>query len=58
MAAALTLAATTSATELPAALSRLAVPAVVTSVLVLMIRYIDLLAAEVEPHANGQDRPG
>jgi cobalt/nickel transport system permease protein len=47
VAAALTLAATTSATELPAALSRLAVPAVVTSVLVLMIRYIDLLAAEV-----------
>jgi cobalt/nickel transport system permease protein len=47
VAAALTLAATTSATELPAALSRLAVPAVATSVLVLMIRYIDLLAAEV-----------
>jgi cobalt/nickel transport system permease protein len=46
VAAALTLAATTSATELPAALSRLAVPPVVTSVLVLMIRYIDLLAAE------------
>lgn len=46
VAAALTLAASTSATELPAALSRLGVPAVVTSVLVLMIRYIDLLAAE------------
>jgi cobalt/nickel transport system permease protein len=46
VAAALTVAATTSATELPAALSRLAVPAVVTSVLVLMIRYIDLLTAE------------
>jgi len=46
VAAALTVAATTSATELPAALSRLAVPAIVTSVLVLMIRYIDLLAAE------------
>lgn len=47
VAAALTVAATTSATELPAALSRLAVPAIVTSVLVLMIRYIDLLSAEV-----------
>ena len=46
VAAALALAATTSAAELPAALSRLGVPAVVTSVLVLMIRYIDLLAAE------------
>jgi cobalt/nickel transport system permease protein len=46
VAAALTVAATTSATELPAALSRLGVPAVVTSVLVLMIRYVDLLAAE------------
>lgn len=46
VAAALTLAATTSATELPAALSRLGVPAVVTSVLVLMIRYVDLLTAE------------
>jgi cobalt/nickel transport system permease protein len=44
--AALTVAATTSATELPAALSRLAVPAVATSVLVLMIRYVDLLSAE------------
>jgi cobalt/nickel transport system permease protein len=46
VAAALTVAATTSASELPAALSRLGVPAVVTSVLVLMIRYVDLLAAE------------
>ncbi|MGV0792661.1 cobalt ECF transporter T component CbiQ [Mycolicibacterium sp. XJ1819] len=46
VAAALTVAATTSATELPGALSRLGVPAVVTSVLVLMIRYVDLLAAE------------
>ncbi|MGD9620483.1 MAG: cobalt ECF transporter T component CbiQ [Mycolicibacterium sp.] len=46
VAAALTLAASTSSAELPAALSRLGVPAVVTSVLVLMIRYIDLLAAE------------
>ncbi|MGV0853713.1 cobalt ECF transporter T component CbiQ [Mycolicibacterium phlei] len=46
VAAALTVAATTSTTELPAALSRLGVPAVATSVLVLMIRYVDLLAAE------------
>jgi cobalt/nickel transport system permease protein len=46
VAAALTVAATTSAAELPAALSRLGVPAVMTSVLVLMIRYVDLLTAE------------
>lgn len=46
VAAALTVAATTAATELPAALSRLRVPAVATSVLVLMIRYVDLLTAE------------
>jgi cobalt/nickel transport system permease protein len=46
VAAALTVAATTSATELPAALSRLGVPGVVTSVLVLMIRYVDVLTAE------------
>lgn len=46
VAAALTVAATTAAAELPAALSRLGVPAVVTSMLVLMIRYVDLLAAE------------
>jgi cobalt/nickel transport system permease protein len=46
VAAALALAATTSAAELPAALSRLGVPAVLTSMLVLMIRYIDVLAAE------------
>ncbi len=46
VAAALTVAATTSTTELPAALSRLGVPAVATSVLVLMLRYVDLLAAE------------
>lgn len=46
VAAALTLAATTSASELPSALSRLGVPAVVTSVLVLMIRYVDVLSAE------------
>jgi cobalt/nickel transport system permease protein len=47
VAAALTVAATTSSSELPAALSRLGVPAVVTSVLVLMIRYVDVLASEV-----------
>lgn len=46
VAAALTVAATTSATELPGALSRLGVPGVATSVLVLMIRYVDLLTAE------------
>ncbi|MFY1621347.1 energy-coupling factor transporter transmembrane component T family protein, partial [Micromonospora sp. WMMD736] len=46
MAASLTVAATTSARALPLALSRLGVPGLVTSVLVLMIRYVDLLAAE------------
>ena len=46
VAASLTVAATTPASELPLALSRLGVPALLTSVLVLMIRYIDVLAAE------------
>jgi cobalt/nickel transport system permease protein len=46
VAASLTVAATTSARELPLALSRLGVPAVITSMLVLMIRYIDVLTAE------------
>lgn len=46
VAASLTLAATTGARELPVALSRLRVPALVTSVLVLMVRYVDLLTAE------------
>lgn len=46
VAASLTLAATTSARELPLALSRLGVPGLITSMLVLMIRYVDLLADE------------
>lgn len=46
VASSLTVAATTSAREIPAALSRLGVPAVLTSMLVLMIRYIDVLTAE------------
>lgn len=46
VAASLTLAATTPASELPLALSRLRVPALITSVLVLMVRYIDVLGAE------------
>ena len=46
VAASLTVAATTSARELPTALGRLGVPGVMTSVLVLMIRYVDVLAAE------------
>lgn len=46
VAASLTLAATTTARELPLALSRLGMPALVTSVLVLMVRYIDVLSAE------------
>lgn len=47
VAASLTVAATTTARELPVALSRLRVPAVVVSMLTLMIRYIDVLAAEI-----------
>lgn len=46
VAASLTFAATTTARELPLALSRLGVPGLVTSIVVLMIRYIDVLAAE------------
>lgn len=46
VAASLTVAATTTAGELPLGLSRLRVPAIVISVLVLMIRYIDVLSAE------------
>lgn len=46
VAASLTVAATTPAGELPLALSRLGVPALLTSILVLMIRYVDVLAAE------------
>ncbi len=46
VAASLTVAATTSAREVPLALSRLGVPALVTSMLVLMLRYLDLLAGE------------
>lgn len=46
VAASLTVAATTTAAELPVALSRLRVPAVIVSVLTLMIRYIDVLTAE------------
>lgn len=46
VAASLTVAATTPARALPLALSRLKVPALITSVLVLMVRYIDVLSAE------------
>lgn len=46
VAASLTVAATTTARELPLALSRLGVPGLVVSMLTLMIRYIDVLAAE------------
>lgn len=48
VAASLTFAATTSARELPVALSRLGMPALVTSVLVLMIRYLDVLTSEAQ----------
>lgn len=47
VAASLTVAATTTARELPVALSRLRVPAVIVSMLTLMIRYVDVLAAEI-----------
>lgn len=46
VAASLTVAATTTARELPLALSRLKVPGLITSMLVLMIRYVDVLSAE------------
>ena len=46
VAASLTVAATTRTHELPLALSRLGVPGIITSMLVLMIRYLDLLAGE------------
>ncbi|HUL99858.1 MAG TPA: cobalt ECF transporter T component CbiQ [Mycobacterium sp.] len=46
VAGSLTVAATTTARELPLALSRLGVPGLVISMLTLMIRYIDVLAAE------------
>ena len=46
VAASLTVAATTPVRELPVALSRLGVPALITSVLVLMVRYVDVLSAE------------
>lgn len=46
VAASLTVAATTTARALPAGLSRLGIPPVVISMLVLMIRYIDVLSAE------------
>lgn len=46
VAASLTVAATTTARELPVALSRLRVPAVIVSVLTLMIRYVDVLTGE------------
>ena len=48
VAASLTVAATTTARELPVALSRLRVPAVLVSVLTLMIRYVDVLSAEAQ----------
>jgi len=47
VAASLTFAATTPARELPLALSRLGVPATITPVIVMMLRYIDVLSAEV-----------
>ncbi len=46
VAASLTVAATTTARELPVALSRLRVPGLIVSMLTLMIRYVDVLAAE------------
>lgn len=42
----LTLAATTNVRDLPAGLSRLRVPGMIVTIVVLMLRYIDLLVAE------------
>ncbi|MDL9937017.1 cobalt ECF transporter T component CbiQ [Gordonia sp. ABSL1-1] len=47
VAASLTFAATTDAAELPTALTRLGVPATITPVIVMMLRYVDLLSAQV-----------
>ncbi|MFW0797421.1 cobalt ECF transporter T component CbiQ [Gordonia sp. CPCC 205515] len=47
VAASLTFAATTPARELPLALTRLGVPATVTPIIVMMLRYTDLLSAEI-----------
>ncbi len=47
VAASLTFAATTQARELPLALSRLGVPATITPIFVMMLRYVDLLSAEI-----------
>lgn len=46
VAASLTVAATTTAREIPLALSRLGVPGTIVSMLTLMIRYIDVLTTE------------
>lgn len=48
VAVSLTLAATTHPRELPLGLGRLHVPAFVTTIVLLMIRYVDLLAAEAD----------
>lgn len=47
VAASLTFAATTPARELPVALTRLGVPASITPIFVMMLRYVDLLSAEI-----------
>ncbi|MGV9714309.1 cobalt ECF transporter T component CbiQ [Gordonia sp. NPDC003424] len=47
VAASLTFAATTQARDLPLALTRLGVPATITPVFVMMLRYVDLLSAEI-----------
>ncbi|MFI8773086.1 cobalt ECF transporter T component CbiQ [Gordonia sp. NPDC062954] len=47
VAASLTFAATTPASALPVALTRLGMPATVTPVIVMMLRYADLLSAEI-----------
>ncbi|WAC54921.1 cobalt ECF transporter T component CbiQ [Gordonia sp. SL306] len=47
VAASLTFAATTQARELPLALTRLGMPATLTPVIVMMLRYTDLLSAEI-----------
>ncbi|MCZ4077129.1 cobalt ECF transporter T component CbiQ [Rhodococcus sp. H36-A4] len=54
VATSLTFAATTHARDLPLGLTRLRVPALVTTILVLMLRYIDLLAGEATRMRNAR----
>ncbi|MDJ0394706.1 cobalt ECF transporter T component CbiQ [Rhodococcus sp. G-MC3] len=54
VATSLTFAATTHSRDLPLGLTRLRVPALITTILVLMLRYIDLLAGEATRMRNAR----